>query len=123
MKPIDEAQSANWSLSPRVLSWDIECYCDNDRAMTNRYNEKHVAYMISAIYQRLGSKERKRYGIIIGDCLDIPESKLANCTIIRVNNEVEMIEAFAKVVNDTDPEILLGYNIFGYDYPYLHHRL
>ena len=114
----------NWITKPGILAFDIECYSDNHRAMPDAYKSLHVAYMISCIYQRYKDPStRKRYGIIIGDCQDIPKEKLSNCTIIKVDNEMEMIEAFAKVIKETDPEILTGYNILGFDYPYLDRRV
>lgn len=120
--PLNECE--NWNSFPGILSWDIECYSDNHRAMPDKYNSLHIAYMISCIYQRYKSPEtKKRYGIVIGDCNDIPEEKLSNCTIIRVNTEYEMVEAFANVITETDPEILTGYNILSFDYPYLDHRI
>ena len=120
--PLEECKS--WSTKPGVLAFDIECYSNNHRAMPDKYNALHVAYMISCIYQRykdIGT--RQRYGIIIGDCNHIPPEKLTNCEIIKVNTEYEMIEAFARIVRETDPEIITGYNILGFDYPYLDHRV
>jgi len=114
----------NWTTKPGILAFDIECYSDNHRAMPDAYKSLHVAYMISCIYQRYKDpSSRKRYGIIIGDCEDIPKEKLGNCIIIKVDNEMEMIDAFAKVIKETDPEILTGYNILGFDYPYLDRRV
>ena len=113
-----------WNTQPGVLAFDIECYSNNHRAMPDKYNALHVAYMISCIYQRYRDPTtRRRYGIIIGDCNHIPPEKLRDCEIIRVNSEYEMIEAFARIVQITDPEILTGYNILGFDYPYLDHRV
>ena len=120
--PLEECKS--WNTKPGVLAFDIECYSNNHRAMPDKYNALHVAYMISCIYQRYRTPDtRRRYGIVIGDCNHIPAEKLANCEIIKVNTEYEMIEAFARVVQETDPEILTGYNILGFDYPYLDHRV
>src|SRR5690606_11893525 len=112
MNPIDMEECKNWNTKPGLLAFDIECYSNNHRAMPDKYNALHVAYMISCIYQRYKeNKTRKRYGIIIGDCEEIPKERLENCEIIKVNSEYEMVEAFGRVVNETDPEILLGYNI------------
>lgn len=124
MKATELEECKNWTTKPGVLAFDIECYSFNHRAMPDKYNAKDVAYMISCIYQRYRTPEsRKRYGIIIGECNDIPKDKLDNCIIIRVNSEVEMIEAFSKVIQETDPEIITGYNIMSFDYPYLDHRV
>jgi DNA polymerase elongation subunit (family B) len=120
--PPDECRS--WTTKPRVLAFDIECYSDKHRAMPDKYNSKHVAYMISAISQRYReSNTRKRYGIIIGDSNNIPPEKLTNCEIIKVDDEYAMVQAFADIVNREDPEIMTGYNIFSFDFPYLDHRV
>ncbi len=124
MTPIPDDICGNWITNPGTLSWDIECYSDNHLAMPDKYNDAHVAYMVSAIYKKYKINSTiKRYGILIGDCHHIPEEKLSNCEIIRVNSEYEMVQAFAKVIKETDPEILVGYNILSFDYPYLDHRI
>ena len=117
-------KSKLWTTYPGILAFDIECYSDNHRAMPDKYNSKHVAYMISCIYQKYKKPStRKRFGIIIGECNEIPEQKLAECEIIRVSDENEMVSAFAQIVKKTDPEVVTGYNILGFDYPYLDHRI
>jgi DNA polymerase elongation subunit (family B) len=124
MKSIPLEECKNWNTQPKILAFDIECYSNNHRAMPDKYNALHVAYMISCIFQKYRDhSSRKRYGVIIGDCNHIPKEKLDDCEIIKVETEYEMIEAFAKIVRDTDPEILTGYNILGFDYPYLDHRV
>ena len=124
MTVVPPEECKNWHTQPGVLAFDIECYSNNHRAMPDKYNALHVAYMISCIFQRYKqSKTRKRYGIIIGNCKHIPEEKLDNCEIIQVNTELEMVDAFAKVVLETDPEVLTGYNILGFDYFYLDVRV
>jgi DNA polymerase elongation subunit (family B) len=119
MRPIAPEDSKSWSTHPRLLAFDIETYSDNHKALPNRYNTKHVVYMISLIYQRLGYPDtRKRYALIYGDCDPIPGSE-----IIRVNSEIDLINEMSRIVNELDPEILMGYNILGYDYPYMDARL
>jgi DNA polymerase delta subunit 1 len=123
LNSIQASECEGWITSPGVLAFDIESYSDNPRKFTDEYNALHTAYMISCIYQRYGKREtRKRVGIIIGDCGKIDDEKLLNCEIMVVNDEVELVEAFAKVINDLDPEIITGYNIMGYDYKYLFYR-
>lgn len=122
--PIPTEECKGWTTKPKVLAFDIECYSNNHRAMPDKYNALHVAYMISCIYQKYkDSTSRKRYGIIIGECNHIPNDKLNNCEIIKVNNEYEMVEAMNRVIHETDPDIITGYNILGFDYPYLDHRV
>ena len=124
MEVVNSEICKNWATNPGILAFDIECYSNNHRAMPDKYDARHMAYMISAIYKRQGdSKSIKRHGIVIGDCNHIPPEKLANCEIFQVNDELELVNAFAEITNKTDPEILTGYNILSFDYPYLDHRL
>lgn len=105
---------------PRLLSWDIETYSDNHLQMPKEMNAKHCAYLISFVYQQLGDlSSRKRYVILMGDCNEIPICE----KIIKVNSEPDLIHAMSDLVLELDPEILTGYNIFGYDYKYLGVRL
>jgi len=120
--PMEECKG--WNTQPGVLALDIECYSNNHRAMCDKYDALHVAYMISCVYQRYRDiTSRRRYGIIIGDCNHIPPEKLANCEIIQVTSEYEMVQALNDVIHRTDPEIITGYNILSFDYPYLDHRV
>ena len=119
MTQVSAEESKSWTTYPGVLSFDIECYSDNHKAMPNKYNSKHVAYIITCVYQRLGNKNtRKKYCILYGDCDEVEGSE-----IIKVHNEIELCSELARIVRETDPEILTGYNIFAFDYPYLDARL
>lgn len=122
INPIPPNETANWNAVPGILSWDIEVYSDNPKMFPDEHNAKHVAYMISCVYRK-GKGPIKRYGIIIGECNQIPEDKFPNCTLYSVNSEKELVDKFAEVVLETDPEILAGYNIFAFDYKYLDFRL
>lgn len=122
--PVDEKITSTFSNSPGILAFDIETYSDNHRKMPEEHNPLHVAYMISCIYQRYKQPEtRKRYGVIIGKCNAIPECDLSNCKIYCVKSEYELVKKFNDIIQECDPEIITGYNIFKFDYPYLDHRL
>jgi len=115
---IDFSLTKNWKVSPRILAFDIETYSSNPNAMPNELNPKDKAYMISCIYQELGKPEtQKRYGIIIGKC-----NRIEGCEIICINNESQLGDAMTNIINELDPEIITGYNILSYDYPYLNER-
>lgn len=119
MNPISFEISRTWATYPGIIVFDIESYSDNHRAMPVSTNAKHIAYMISCIYQKAGKKEtRKKYLIIYGDCNPVPGSD-----ILFVNSEIDLCEKFADIISECDPEIIIGYNIFLFDYPYLNHRL
>ena len=140
LTPIPNSQTQGWTTQPRVLAFDIECYSNNHKAMPQKHSALHVAYMISLIFQRVGRPEtRKRYAIILGDCDPIelaatrtsakpgdPEDKVPGdlkVEIIRVENEMDLIDTMCRLIRELDPEIITGYNILGFDYPYLDARL
>jgi len=118
MTPVDEELSKSWLTFPLVLSFDIETYSNNHNALPKKYDLKHVCYMISLLVKRLGKPEITRHAIILGDCTPIPGSIVHKC-----NTEIELIRKFEDLILEIDPDIVEGYNIIGYDYPYLDARL
>lgn len=121
IKPIDESLTESWITRPTVMAFDIETYSDNDRSMPDQFNPDHVAYLVSCLIKRLGDESTlQRYSVLLGDCAEITD---LDCTVIKVTSEKELVDEIAKIVNHCDPDIISGYNIFGYDYSYLDRRL
>ena len=119
LTPLPPEETKGWTTKPRILSFDIETYTNNHRAMPDAYNAKHVSNMTSAVYQRQGDPaSRKKYLLVIGDIDDIPGTE-----ILRCKNEVEYIYKLCSLINELDPEVITGFNILGYDYPFLNVRL
>lgn len=119
MNPIPPEETSSWVTHPKIMSFDIETFSDRSRAMPDPYSSKHVAYMISCVTQRIGDPSSKITDIVLyGDCA---ETDMAN--VIKVKSEIELIDTMSDLVNKYDPDILTGYNIFGYDNPYLDTRL
>lgn len=119
---VPQEESLLWIQKPLLASWDIETYSDKHLAMPDKYNYKHVVHMITLTFQILNDKEsRERIGFILGDCDDI--TTLPNTTIVVCETEIDLINAFVETIHKRNPQVLMGYNIFLYDYPYLDHRL
>lgn len=122
--PIPDEKSSGLSTNPTVMAIDIECYSDNYRAMPDKHEDAHVMYMLSIVSQKYKQPEtRQRYGIIYGDCNDIPPERLEKCTIHRVDSEYGIILKFADLLREVDPDIIIGYNLLKFDYPYMEHRM
>ena len=117
MFPIPPEETGSWVTGPSYLAFDIETYSDRHKALPDPYSSKHVAYALSCVYKKPGQPEIKDI-ILLGDCN--PTDK---ANVIKVKSEIELIDTFSELVNKYDPEILMGYNIFGYDNPYLDTRL
>jgi len=116
---VDSKLCESWFVSPRIVAFDIETYTDNHKAMPNSLNSLHVCNIISCIYYEVGKLDsRKKYVFVLGD-----SEPVEGAEVICVNNEIELINKFSQLIIDLDPEIISGYNIFAYDYPYLENRL
>jgi len=117
--PISPDETKNWMTYPRIISFDIEVYSDNHNAMPNKYISKHIVNMITITFGQLKNPTSiKKFLIKIGE-----SPPIENCEIIIVNDEISLIREFEKKIIELDPEIIIGYNIFGFDYPYLDFRL
>ncbi len=135
--PIPLSQTKTWSSKPDVLAFDIETYSDNHKRMPNKLCASNVAYMIQAAFQTQGLKHtRKRFVILMGDCNEITVGEASEVIIkgvkhqldptvkiIRVDNEPDLVKAYADIILETDPDVITGYNIMGYDYDFLDTRL
>ena len=103
---------------PNICSFDIEAYSE-----TGTFPQKHRfedrIFSISATFQKLNDPStRKDIVIIIGHTTPIE-----NVITYRVNDEIEVIEKFFDLVEEYDPDVFIGYNIFGFDFDYMDARL
>lgn len=123
INPLSSQQTKGWVTYPRLFSYDFETYSDNHRAMPNKEDAKHVINIISCIYKIRGKKDStKRFAIVIGDV--VPDDvDLSKSIILRARNEIEALGIKAQLINELDPEIIMGYNILGYDIPYEEARI
>ena len=47
---------------------------------------------------------------------------IENCDIIECNNEKKLIREWKRIITELNPDILIGYNIFGFDMDYIWQR-
>lgn len=137
LSPIPQNLTSNWVSPIKILSFDIETYSTNHKKMPNELCIDHPAYMLQGVSQIQGMRHtRKRYAILIGDCNPIKVGTNEQVTyqgkeftldpdvrIYRVNSEPELVQTFADIVMESDPDVIIGYNIFSYDYKYIDTRL
>jgi DNA polymerase elongation subunit (family B) len=117
--PLPPEETKGWTTKPTILSFDIETYSHNHKAFPDEYNARHVSNFVSLVYQQQGNlSSRKHYLVVLGEINDIPGTE-----IIRCKTEIEYIYNFCAVINELDPDVITGFNILGYDYPYLNVRL
>ena len=114
---------------PRALiaTFDIETYSSQwkDGKFPEPDSRSDVIYALSYILSYSDSKET-----ISEQCICILNHELRSRSgwnadpnrIIFVANEEELLIKFSSLVNESDPDIITGYNIFGYDSGYIEKR-
>ena len=61
--------------------------------------------------------------IALGKTDSLPDqSATSKTTIISVNSEKELLLAWTKLIQEENPDIVIGYNIFGFDFGFMYER-
>ena len=112
-------EEERWFTYPMILSWDIECHSHDLVSFPQARNMEDEIFAISLTFQRYMKPETKKdIVIVIGYCEDIEGVK-----VVKVEDEDSLIEAFYKEIEEFDPDITIGYNIFSFDFPYFDSRI
>ena len=73
---------------------------------------------IGSTFMRYGEKEPYlNHCFVVGSC-----EPVQNAVIESVDTEMEMLLQWSELVNRENPDIIIGYNIFGFDYEFLFRR-
>lgn len=99
----------------RIMSFDIEAY-SHDGGFPDPEHPDNVVFQIgmtTKVYGQEGWFDRK--------CLCLKQTDSQDCESFE--KEEDLLEAFAKYLIKTDPDIITGYNIFGFDLEFLMKRM
>ena len=102
----------------KILSFDIECTSeDGSFPQFTRKNDKII--QIGTTVETFGKGKEYDYNYIISlkKCNDIENTTVVNC-----KNELELIQKWCEEVRRIDPDVIIGYNIWGFDYQYIFER-
>ena len=100
----------------KILSYDIECTSEDGKFPQNRDGDEII--QIGMTYSTLGEPEcYKKVILCLKDTHQIDDA-IVKC----FKNEQDLMLAFTKEVRDNDPDIITGYNIFGFDFEYMMNR-
>lgn len=102
-----------------TASFDIETYSEDgsfpDPESTSNYCP---VIQIATTFQRYGEKEPfKRNLITLNKCDPIP-----NVDIIECKSERDLILSWVSLIQEDDPDIIVGYNIWKFDLSYMYKR-
>lgn len=107
---------------PLVMAFDLEVNSSIVTTMPDFRREDDKIFQISVCFLRQGQKLEtvEKYLLSLGN----PEQKIVGeeVKIIAFKSEVNLIKAFVDLVQERQPNIMCGFNIFGFDIPYLMDR-
>lgn len=122
LKQMDNSICGEWVLHPATMIIDIECHSNSLKGFPVASNEFDSMHMISCVFQELGLEETtKTYIITMNECNDT--DRFENLVIIRVENEVQIVDELFKLLKSTNTIMVSGYNMFKFDWPYIYDRM
>jgi DNA polymerase elongation subunit (family B) len=102
--------------APTVLSFDIETNSSNPKVIPSPTNPDDCIFQISAVCWG-AQRSLQKYLFTLGK----PDPVLVgDDTVLRTFDfEYTLLLAFIELVHEWNPQVFTGYNIFGFDLPYL----
>ena len=110
LKPVDRDDIAPL----RIASLDIESYSESG-AFPNAFKDKDTCFQVAVT-----TKEFGREGYLDRKCFCVKTTSGPECE--SFDTEREMLERLGRYLRKLDPDIVTGWNIFGFDLEYLYTR-
>lgn len=99
----------------RQASFDIECYSCEPNKMPVPDILGNPIIQIGTVFQNYGKPDHfERYIVTLKKCLPIPDTHVISC-----DTEEQLLLEWQKLLIEKDPDVLYGYNIFGFDLNYI----
>lgn len=102
----------------RIFSWDLECLPENTEQFPDSKKPNDIIAQIGITLHTYGTKEFEHHIFTAAKCDNIEEG-----TVHSYTSEKEMLINFCKFFRKADPDILIGFNTWGFDDKYLWNRL
>lgn len=104
---------------PLIMGFDIEVNSHDPKKFPDASKPGDKVFQISCVLAREGDESNKyvSYLLTLGD----PDQNLTgeNVKIIRYKTESKLLVGFTELIRKTGVNIIVGYNILGFDIPYL----
>ena len=111
----------------------VDILCDKKFEREGKVNELNISLnskfpklegdkctFIGSTFMKYGDQEPYfNHCIVLNTCSDIP---IENSVVESYNTEEEVLLAWQKLVQRENPDIIIGYNIFGFDYQFMFNR-
>jgi DNA polymerase elongation subunit (family B) len=103
-------------LIPKIMTFDIEAYSHVHTAMPNVWDVRDEAFQISIILSE--NQSVRKILLSLGRVDALP-----GIEILTFASEQKLIQGFFNCINIEKPNVVLGYNSFGFDLRYLLRRV
>jgi DNA polymerase delta subunit 1 len=105
-----------------VSSFDIEC-TSKDGSFPQAQRKEDKIIQIGTTTRVYGEKNCfVRHIVTLKECDEIPDLEDEKVIVESVATEKELIRTWAKHIQKIDPDVIIGYNIFGFDWKYVYDR-
>lgn len=104
--------------NPCVMSFDIEVYSSNSNVMPRAKKESDCIFQISCIFN--DGATQTNYLLSLGTpnpdivCVDYPDA-----ITMSFKTEPLLLSSFISLIHKHNPHVIIGYNILGFDMPYI----
>jgi DNA polymerase elongation subunit (family B) len=109
--------------NPLIMGFDIEVNSSNPSAMPNADKVGDKIFQISCVFTRDNNYEKddtEPYLLTLGDT---DEDLLgSDIKLLKFKTEGELLIGFTQLVLKKNPNVIVGYNILGFDIPYMIQR-
>ena len=100
----------------KICSFDLECY-SHDEEFPQPDRKEDPIIQIGMVFQTIGETESKKYILTLKECNEID-----NTEVLSFDKECDLLMEFQRIIQEEDPDILTGYNIYGFDEKYIYGR-
>lgn len=104
---------------PKILGFDIEVNSHNPSKFPDAKEPGDKVFQISCVIARDGDNQEDYVSFLLS--LGDPDQEITgnHVNIIKYKTEASLIEGFTELIRKENVNIVVGYNILGFDIPYL----
>jgi DNA polymerase elongation subunit (family B) len=118
LKKLSEEDSCPEIPQPLILSFDLEANSHNPGKFCDGNHPDDKIFQISCVFGYHGSPKDEWIAYLLS--LGNPRDDKVGCTkVLKYKTEAQMLLGFVDLMHKYQPHILIGYNIYKFDYPYL----
>ncbi len=106
---------------PLLMGYDIEVNSTNPARMPKAHIQGDKVFQISCVLARQGDENNcDKYLLSLGE--PDPGEVGEDTDILMYETEADLLSGFAEFIREKNPQVIMGYNILGFDIPYMVER-